>query len=82
MYVPGRRAVTNCLALWMIVHYDYKFIPRRQATVTQCLSLETEYVGVADRNGVICEWLERWIKPAAASKAALASPRKREGCLS
>lgn len=31
---------------------------------------------VADTNGVICEWLDRWIKPAAASKAVLASLRK------
>lgn len=31
---------------------------------------------VADTNRVICEWLDRWIKPAAASKAVLVSLRK------
>lgn len=47
--------------------------------MTQCISLELKCAGIADIKGVICEWLERWIKPAAASKAALALLRKGPG---
>lgn len=60
-------------------YYDYKSIRRKEATVTQCRSLEAKCVGVADINGVICEWMDGWIQPAAAPKAAPASLRNCPG---